>query len=134
MRSPERRAQTRDPAAFLIDHEDGIWGENAAQLSHECGELRAVLDVPREQDDAGGRVGPEQRRFLGEQLWAGDSGDGGLHFRFRGLTVDRPANGRQDPEMLKRDAHPLSLRGAKRRGNLPKSVHGQGDCFARGSR
>jgi len=108
MCAPERRAQTRDPAAFLVHHEHRARRQHAPQFSHQRRELRPVLDVPREQNDAGGRVGPEQRRFLREQLRAGDIGDGGLHFRSRGLAVVRLAIGCENSESLTRETSPSS--------------------------
>ncbi len=87
--APVRGAETGDPAAFLIQHQVGFGGEDGAQGGDEGGELRRVLDVAGEQDHPDGRVGAEQRGFLGPEGGAGEADDGGLHGRARGVGVRR---------------------------------------------
>ena len=52
-------------------------GSTARERVDEAGQLRRVLDVAAEQDNAGGRKGSEKRRLLGRQGEAGDADDGG---------------------------------------------------------
>jgi hypothetical protein len=53
------RPQSGDPAAFLIHHEHRVPWQHTPQRRNQHGELRPILDVAGEQDDPGGRMGPE---------------------------------------------------------------------------
>ena len=83
MGAPVRRTQPGDTATLLIHHELGVAGQHAAQRVDQAGKLVRVLDVAREQDDAGRGVSAKQRRFLGQQNGSGDADDGGLGSQIR---------------------------------------------------
>ena len=65
MRAPVRRTQSRDAAAFLIDHQHRATRQDAAQVGGQRRKLRRRLDVAGEQDDAARLLGAEQRGLVG---------------------------------------------------------------------
>ena len=75
VRAPVRRPQTGDSPALLVDHQHRCRRQSAAQGGDECGKLRRIVDVAREQDHAGRRMAVEQVRFFREQYRAGDADD-----------------------------------------------------------
>ena len=88
-----RRTQTRNSAAFLIQHDRGTGREHRAQLRDQETELWGIGDIAGEQDDPGGRVGAEQRRFFRGQLPTRDPDDRrafGCRGGDQGLTDDQP--------------------------------------------
>ena len=59
MGMPVRRAEARDTTAFLIDHEDGVAGQDPSQIRHQMGELLGIDDIAAEQDDSSGGASAE---------------------------------------------------------------------------
>ncbi len=113
MRSPMRRAEAGDAAALLVHHQHGVARQDPPQRCGERRQLRWVEDVAREQDRAGRRVGAEQSRFVGQQVWAGDADDGGLH----GGSIAR-----HTPESLPPDAAAPAVFENRRRHRLAERV------------
>jgi len=77
MRFPFRRFQARDAPTFLIDHDHGVGRQDAAERGYQPRELWRVLDVAREQDDAGGRMRAKQRGLFRVEGSTGNPDDGG---------------------------------------------------------
>ncbi len=77
--APMWGAEGGDPTAFLVDHEDRVWWEGAAEGGGEGGELGRVDDVAREQDHAGGGMGAEECRLVRGEVGAGDADDRCFH-------------------------------------------------------
>ncbi len=78
MGAPVRRTQPRHAATFLIHHQHRVRWQDPAQLGDQCRKLRGCYDIAREQNDATGRGGAEQRRLIGRQGGSGDPDDCGL--------------------------------------------------------
>ena len=106
-----RRRATRPPSWSTIS--TASRGRTRRSDAIERRQLRRVEDVAREQDHAGRGVGAEQRRFVGQQGWAGDADDGGLH----GGSIAR-----HTPESLPPDAAAPAVFENRRRHRLAERV------------
>ena len=85
MGAPMGWPKAGDATALLIDHDVRRRRKHGAERVDQAGQLRRVLDVAAEQDNAGGRKGFEKRGLLRQQGGAGDADDrrGGMDRRHR---------------------------------------------------
>ncbi len=72
---PMRRRQPLHPAALLIYEDGRVPADGVAKLRRQSGNLRRIVDIAPEQDQAPGRALPQERFLLEADAGSGESGD-----------------------------------------------------------